>query len=374
MRSRARFVVGAIAVFISVAQGAPVRAQTQEIVSGNVVVHHGPDGERLARALIAPPGVLAPLPGLPDTLLERPPPIHVHLAATPAQFDSLTGGRAPEWGAGVAFPDAGVIVLPGYASDRGRTRDLPRVLRHELAHVALHRYLGDAAVPRWFSEGYATWAAGQLDADAAWLLRIAFITRRAPAIDSIALDWPRGSIDARVAYLLSASILEYLHAEGGDRALRIFLERWHDSRDFEDALRRTYGLTPGQLERYWGQSVRRRYGWLLFLAQSAVLWAIAAAIVLALYAVRRRRNRIRLARLRAAEIPDRPAYWLGEEAESDAFELRRASESDRKADSAEGGSADASRPRDTSRAADVGREGDVHGPGGGRSAGDAPTA
>lgn len=251
MRRRARSIVGAIAVLIGVVQGAPLRAQPQQIVSGNVVVHHGPDGERLARTLVAPPAVLAPLPGLPDTLLERPPPIHVHLAATPAQFDSLTGSRAPEWGAGVAFPDAGVIVLPGYASDRGRTLDLPRVLRHELAHVALHRYLGDAPVPRWFSEGYATWAAGQLDADAAWLLRIAFITRRAPPIDSLALDWPRGVIDARVAYLLSASILEYLHAEGGDRALRIFFERWRDRRDFEDALRRTYGLTLGQLERYW---------------------------------------------------------------------------------------------------------------------------
>lgn len=336
------------------------------------MVHHGPASERLARTLVAPPGVLAPLPGLPDTLLERPPPIHVHLAATPAQFDSLTGGRAPEWGAGVAFPDAGVIVLPGYASDRGRTRDLPRVLRHELAHVALHRYLGNAPVPRWFSEGYATWAAGQLDADAAWLLRIAFITRRAPPIDSLALDWPRGVIDARVAYLLSASILEYLHAEGGDRALRIFFERWHDSRDFEDALRRTYGLTLGQLERYWGQSVRRRYGWLLFLAQSAVLWAIAAAIVIALYAVRRRRNRVRLARLRATEIPDRPAYWLGEDPDSDAPEHRPAGESGREADSAEGGSVDASRPRDAGRAEDVGRASDVHGAGGGSGAGGAP--
>ncbi|MGH7574236.1 MAG: peptidase MA family metallohydrolase [Longimicrobiales bacterium] len=312
---RAAWAAVIVAVLSCIAGGTASSARPQAVVSGNVVVHHGPGGEPLARALITPPGVLAPLPGLPDTLLERPPPIHVHLAATPAEFDSLTGGRTPEWGAGVAFPDAGTIVLPGYGSDRGPTGELPRVLRHELAHVALHRYLGTAQVPRWFSEGYATWAAGQLDTDAAWLLRIAFITRRAPPIDSIALDWPVGEVDARIAYLLSASVLDYLHAQGGERALRIFLERWRDSRSFDDALRRTYGLTIGQLERYWGESVRRRYGWLLFFAQSAVLWAIAAAIVIALYAMRRRRNRIRLARLRAAEIPDIPAYWLDTEPE-----------------------------------------------------------
>lgn len=286
----------------------------------NIVVHHAPEAERLARSLLEPPGVLAPMPGLPVDMLDRPPPIHVYLASSPAQFDSLTGGRTPEWGAGVALPERGIIVLPGFASARVRTRELPRVLRHELAHVALHRYLDPALVPRWFSEGYATWAAGQLDTDAAWLLRIAFLTQRAPPLDSLALGWPRAETDARVAYLLAASAVQYLHDSGGDRALRIFLERWRENQNFEEALRRTYGLTSGQLERYWGESVRRRYGWLLFLAQTSVIWAIAAALVIAMYVIRRRRNRVRLAGLRAAEIPDRPAFWIGEEPGSEAVD------------------------------------------------------
>ncbi len=263
--------------------------------------------------MLAPPGVLAPLPGLPPELLNAPPLIHVYLARDPARFDSLTGGRAPEWGAGVALPDAGVIVVPGYSSQRLAPTDLPRVLRHELAHVALQRYLGSAPVPRWFSEGYATWAAGQLDTDAAWLLRLAFLTQRAPPLDSLALDWPRARTDARIAYLLSASAVDFLHDQGGDRALRMFLERWQTTRSFDRALRETYGLTPGQLERYWSRSVRRQYGWLLFLAQSVVIWMIAGALVVGLYLLRRRRNRARLVHLRANEIPDRPAYWLGEE-------------------------------------------------------------
>ncbi|MGH7554159.1 MAG: peptidase MA family metallohydrolase [Longimicrobiales bacterium] len=281
--------------------------------AGNVFLHYWPGNERLAQRMLAPPGVLAPLPGLPPDMLDEPPPIDVFLTPDAARFDSLTGGRTPDWGAGVALPDAGVIILPGYASERAPTADLPRVLRHELAHIALHRYLGPVQVPRWFSEGYATWAAGQLDADAAWLLRVAFVTQRAPPLDSLALEWPRGQIDARVAYLLSASAVEYMYRNGGERALRAFLVRWRETGDFDRAVRDTYGLTIGQLERYWSRSVRRQYGWLLFLAQSVALWSIAAAVVIALFMLRKRRNRARLARLRAAEIPDRPAYWLGEE-------------------------------------------------------------
>jgi hypothetical protein len=281
--------------------------------AGNVVVHHWPGGERLARAVLEPPAVLAPLPALPPGILQDPPEIDVFLAPDAARFDSLTGGLSPGWGAGVAFPDAGTIVLPGYASDRVPIPELPRVLRHELAHIALHRYLGTAPVPRWFSEGYATWAAGQLDTDAAWLLRLAFLTDRAPPLDSIALEWPRAEVHARVAYLLSASAIEYLHDNGGERAMRIFLERWRETRSFEQALSNVYGFTPGQLEHYWSRAVRRRYGWVVFLAHTAVIWVIIAAIVVALYVIRRRRNRAKLARLKEAEIPDRPAYWLGEE-------------------------------------------------------------
>jgi len=313
-RRRLRALAFAAAIYaVLPAGGGALQDPLPTVRAGNIVVHHWPGAERLAQAMITPPGVLAPLPALPADALEAPPVIDVFLAPDAARFDSLTGGRSPGWGAGVAFPDQSVIVVPGYSSERVATRDLPRVMRHELAHIALHRYLGPVQVPRWFSEGYATWAAGQLDADAAWLLRIAFLTQRAPPLDSIALEWPRAETRARLAYLLSASAVEYLHDNGGERALRLFLERWRASGDFEHALRDTYGLTLGQLERYWGRSVRRQYGWLLFLGQSVVVWMIIAGVVIVLFAIRRRRNRARMASLRAAELPDRPAYWLGEE-------------------------------------------------------------
>ena len=293
---------------------APMQArQETELRDGNIILRFDAAQAALSRALLLQ--LRQPLPLLPADILSGPPDIIIHVTADERRFDALTGGRAPAWGSGVAFPDAGLIILPAWGEDRGPPHELPRVLRHELAHVALQRFLGPARIPRWFSEGYATWSAGQLDESAAWILRLAFLRGRAPPLDSIALDWPAGVLDARVAYLLSASAVAWLYENGGDRAFGLFLERWRNTLDFDRALYDTWGLTPATLERDWSSAARRRYGWLLFLAQSVVIWAITGAVAFVLIFVRRRRDRVRMARLRASEIPDDPAFWLMREPE-----------------------------------------------------------
>jgi Peptidase MA superfamily len=290
---------------------APTTQALPSIVRENIVVHYWPGGEAFAEQVAAAAEISLALPGLPDGILEFPPPVRIYLPPDEARFDSVTGGRAPEWGAGVAIVDSAIIVLPGFSSlGRGAVQDLGPVLRHELAHVALHRYLRDMQIPRWFSEGYATWAAGQLDPDAAWMLRLAFLTGRAPPLDSLALDWPARTTDARIAYLISASVIGFLAETGGERGVEMLIAHWRETGSFDDALRATYTMTTGQLEEYWGRFVRRRYGWLLFFAQTAVIWVIVTILVVVLYVIRRRRNKRKLERLRATEIPDDPAFWL----------------------------------------------------------------
>lgn len=251
-----------------------------------------------------------PLPGMPADILARGQPIVVYVTPDERSFRAATGGLAPEWGAGVAFPLEGRIVLPGYGSDRGGTIELYDVLRHELAHVALQRRLGERLVPRWFTEGYAVWSARQLDADAAWLLRLAFATGRAPPLDSLELGWPREATDARVAYLLSATAVRYLYSLGGPATFTAFLDSWAEQGSYERALRLNYRLSSPQFERLWRRAVKREYGWLLFLSQGLVAGLIFTVLALVLFGIRRRRDRRKLAQLQAAELPDEPAYWL----------------------------------------------------------------
>ncbi len=201
------------------------------------------------------------------------------------------------------------IVLPAYATDRVTPSALPRVLRHELAHVALHRWLGDARVPRWFHEGYGRWAAGELDVEAEWQLRLAFATGKAPELDSLALDWPASRLDASVAYLLSASTIDYLVAEGGLRGLTNMLARWRESGDLDAAMQRTYGVTVSQFEEDWRKHVRSRYGWALVLTNSAIFWAFAALMLIVLVLRRRRRDRDRYETMILTDPPDDPDWW-----------------------------------------------------------------
>jgi hypothetical protein len=235
--------------------------------------------------------------------------LSLFIAPTQGSFDSLTGGTVPEWGAGVAIPDLGRIVVPGFGPTRTRGWDEARVLRHEWAHLGLHQHLRGLRIPQWFDEGYAEWSSGGWNPAEGWRLRVAIAMGRAPPLDSLALGWPRDRASADLAYLLSATAVEYLIEESGERGLRLFLERWKSEGNFDNALRSTYGLTLGQFEEDWRRYVRKRYGWLFVLSHSSVFWLTLTFALLVMVRIRRGRDREGLARLRAGEPPDQPAYW-----------------------------------------------------------------
>jgi hypothetical protein len=281
----------------------------QSIPAGPATIHFWTGQEALAERLAQRVIEAPPLPALPEDVLARGP-IDIYLAPDPERWDSLTGGAVPHWGAGVADPFAGIIILPTYDWARTPLHTVHQTLRHELAHVGLQRFLGAARTPRWFTEGYAQWAAGQWDWDSAWRLRLALAGQRAPPLDSLTLDWPVGATDARIAYLLSASAVAYLVDRSGEHGLRVFLDRWQAEQDFETAFRAVYGRTMGQFEEDWRRHVKSTYGWGVIMTHSMFFWGIAALILVVLFAIRRRRDKQRLENLRANELPDDPAYWL----------------------------------------------------------------
>ena len=248
----------------------------------------------------------APLPGLPP---EVPSGVLVVLAPDEAEFVRLTGGAAPDWGAGVALPALSTIIIPAYTSARGTGWSDLRLLRHEWAHIGLHQYLEGLRVPRWFSEGYAQWASGGWDWGEGWKLRIA-LARGGSSLDSLTFSWPRDEARARTAYLLSATTVEYLVVQSGPRALEVLLRRWKELGNFDRAFRATFGITTAQFEEGWRRYVKDRYGWLFVLSHSAVFWMFLSLMLVAMAGVRRRARRDRMARLRADDIADRPRFWL----------------------------------------------------------------
>jgi hypothetical protein len=286
-----RRLAAALLLLLATPGAAAAPGPPRMLVHGSVRVVYWPGDEGIAKRTLN--SALAPLllPGIGTRQGVRAGTIL--LAPDPAAFDSLTGGEAPEWSAGVAIPERATIVLPAYNSRRTAEQDPITALRHELVHIALHEYLG-VEVPRWFDEGYATWAAGGWDASAAWQIRLALLRGLAPPLDSLSLRWPAAAPQARIAYLLSASAVQFLADRGGDAAFAAFLASWRRQGSIDRALRETYLLSPERFEREWRGMVVRRYGWLLALAQVGFFWVLITLLFLAVGFRRRRRDRHRL--------------------------------------------------------------------------------
>lgn len=272
--------------------------EARALEAGPVRVVYWPGGRGRAEEVLA--AALRP-PPLPGFSAERAPvPSTIVLAPSPEIWDSVTGGRVPEWGAGVAFPAAGVIVLPLFPGPGRRPEQLPVTLRHEIVHLALHQRLPEP-IPRWFDEGYAEWVSGGWSPEEAWRLRVAFLLGRAPPLDSLTLDWPRGGERARLAYLLSATAVQHLAERSGPEGFAALIAAWQREGSLERAIRSTYGMTLGQFEEEWRGVVKQRYGWLLMLSQMTVFWFFATVLLLVLFGIRRRRDRKRLDVMRAEE-------------------------------------------------------------------------
>lgn len=204
-------------------------------------------------------------------------------------LDSLTGGRAPEWGAAIALPGSRTIAL------RADGPEVRRTLRHELAHLALHQAVR-VRVPLWFDEGYAGWAAGEWDRYAALELNLAVARGSLPTLGELdgALRGARSSVDA--AYALAMSAVTELARRNPTGTLSPLMDRLRAGEDFDAAVLATTGLPPGRFQEVWQQTMRRRYGLVTWLLAGGG-WLLIAGGVLAAVRFRRRADQGRRAAL-----------------------------------------------------------------------------
>jgi hypothetical protein len=249
----------------------------------------------LARSLLASAVAHDTFPGLPR------PTARVLLVIAPDQrrFRELLGVNAPEWGAAFAFPESNRILMQGRSagSDAG---DPTQVFRHELAHLALHEALGDLP-PRWFDEGYASFAADEWDRDDVLATNIALALRRIPPLDSLDAGFAAGASRANATYALSYRAVAELAALGGDRGFALFFAAWKRTGSMDLAVRDAYGWTLARFEHEWQQRTRRRYGGLALAADLSIIGVATMAALLPLYLARRQRDRRRMESLVAAD-------------------------------------------------------------------------
>ena len=289
----------ALSLFLAVASGSSAAAQLplglQRFEQGRFTIGAAPHDAPLARSLLAQAIARDSYPWLP------PPTARVLILIAPdrRRFAELIGPHAPEYGAAVAVPSEQRIVMQGSraGSDAGDPR---QVLRHELAHLALHEAMGDLP-PRWFDEGYASLTAGEWSREEVIATNLVLAWRGVPSLEALDSAFLGGPGRASAAYALAHRAVVELASLDPQRGLGLFFSYWRDERRLDNAIRLAYGLTQGQFEERWRKNTRRRYGALAIFADLTIGAVILLVLLVPLHIARRKRDRERLARMAAQE-------------------------------------------------------------------------
>lgn len=263
--------------------------------TGRFTVVYFPQDDVLAHALVRAAVANDSFPWLPRPRQR----VLIAIAPDAARFRTWVGPSAPEWGAALAFPESRRIVMHGRggSADAG---DPLEVLRHELAHLALHERLGNKA-PRWFDEGYASVAAREWRRDDVLAANVALALKGTPSLDELEEGFHGGAVAAQSAYALSYRAVTELASLDQERGLSLFFQYWADGSTFDRAVRQAFGLTLSGFEKEFQKRTSRRYGGLALFADLSIAMLVLTVLLLPFFFARRARDRRRLRAMIAAD-------------------------------------------------------------------------
>jgi len=242
------------------------------------------------------------------------PEVRVVIARTPGEMATFApaGAPYPEYAAGVAYSELGLVLLSLAPVHPGSEQDLAEVFRHELAHVALHDALNGRSVPRWFNEGFAVFASGETSFVRMKTLSMATIGGSLIPLHAIERSFPNDETQALVAYAEAVDVVRFLVRREDVHRFHSLLTELREGQTFEQAVLDAYGVELSMLEFEWREDVSRRYTFWLFLLSGSFVWVIALGIFVWAWRRRKRRDQVVLQR------------WAREEAAEDALRARLA--------------------------------------------------
>lgn len=226
--------------------------------------------------------------------------ITIAVVQTQAEFDSLAGGKLPEWGAGAAIPTRNLIILRKPMMNRypGNTADL---LQHELAHIMLSRRVHAARIPRFLDEGFASWFAGEWNFSQITTIAAAQITKSILPLRDIddVNRFQQG--EASLAYAQSYLVVNYIYKRYGEVAFLEFIDSLAVGQDLNDASRATFEIAFWHFEADYRKFLSENYTLFAILADMSGLWIILAVIVIFGWILIRKRKKDAYDRWKAEE-------------------------------------------------------------------------
>ncbi|HYQ03970.1 MAG TPA: peptidase MA family metallohydrolase [Polyangiaceae bacterium] len=240
--------------------------------------------------------------------------VRVEIARTTGEMATFapSGAPYPEYAAGVAYSELGLVLLSLTPVHPGEEQDLGEVFRHELAHIALHDALNGQSVPRWFNEGFAVFASGESSFTRMKTLSMATVGGSLIPLRDLERSFPNDETKAQVAYAEAVDVLRFLVRREDAHRFRSLVSELREGKSFEQAVLDAYAVDLATLELEWRDDASRRYTFMPILLSGTFFWVIALA--LAVWAWRRRKRRDKLTLQR----------WAREEAVEDLQRARLA--------------------------------------------------
>lgn len=204
-------------------------------------------------------------------------------------FDSVVGGRFPDWGVAATIGERNLIVVRSPA-DYPLGRSLRETLRHELAHLHLDAMSGLRQVPRWMHEGYAQQIGHQWEfGDDLMIARAVFFGHDISLRDIDGVNSFAGS-RAQLAYAESFLAMNHFLAVYGWEGLHLFCQQVRSGGDWDSAFREATGADYAGFQEEFSEFLNARYNWIAFLGDTILLWIALVGAFIVVYVVKRRRS------------------------------------------------------------------------------------
>ncbi|MCY0992703.1 peptidase MA family metallohydrolase [Nannocystis sp. ILAH1] len=231
----------------------------------------------------------------------------IHFVSHSGRIAEGTG--MPQWAAGVAHPPTGEIAIAAHAPD-GSLTDLDGLLRHEMAHVALYRATGGAALPRWFHEGVAESFGEEIDLMRSQTLAGAIFGSGVPHFEQLEQNFrSTDAITATISYAAARDFVNFLRWRDEDGSdLRQALAQVKHGKNFEAAFVNGFGRTLAELDTEWRSGLTGRFMWFPIVSGDGLPMALAFPLVFVAAVRRRRHLREGWARLEAEDAALRAPF------------------------------------------------------------------
>lgn len=216
------------------------------------------------------------------------------------------GGAHPmsEWAVGVTFVGRGKVVLRAHGS---ALFSLYETFDHELSHVLLHRAVGEASIPRWFSEGVAIWQAGESVVDRMASAQRAAMTSNLVPLASLDGRFPLRGMAVGLAYAQSALFVRWLGTEYGARTVPGLVRGLRTTGDFETAFRAVTGTTMANAEAEWREDFENATSWVALLSDQNLSWGLLSLLFMLVSFLKVRDRRRAMAMLGEREAAEADA-------------------------------------------------------------------